>query len=454
MNDRCADMRTAIAEILAGASPSVDPKTVERHIEECPDCRGYRQGLLRDDRLLNGFVKSVDERLPLMEEKIMKSIDERIARPEASPKRAGARRLPAVFHSRFMQFAAAVVVVLAVILSVKLADWQPGSGIAWAEVIRKVEDAKDFICRVQKETSGEPDLEMVEYRSAEYGVRVDMFRDGRLVAEQHIGPSGSLLTILIHRDKAYATVELTDEQRAARTDASAKELIQFFRSMTFDELGKKTIDGVRATGIEVKNPEIIREVIDESTIRLWVDDKTQWPIRIEMSGVAREGKVRVNAVYDRFQWNPSLKAEDFAFEIPADYKMRGEIAAARRDEAAAVEAMREFAGFLGGRYPSSLSLATAFYEADAEIKRRQRSGGFGAKDLESLMKIQSACAFYSDLVKAGKDPAWNGHKVAARDFDRVLLRWRLDDGRYRVIYGDLRAENVSVERLEELEKRR
>jgi hypothetical protein len=107
MNDRCAGIRTAIAEILAGAPPSVDPETIERHLEKCPDCRAYREGLLRDDRLLNGFVKSADERLSLMEEKIMKSIDERIARPEASPKRERARRVPALFHSRFVQFAAA-----------------------------------------------------------------------------------------------------------------------------------------------------------------------------------------------------------------------------------------------------------------------------------------------------------------------------------------------------------
>jgi hypothetical protein len=70
------------------------------------------------------------------------------------------------------------------------------------------------------------------------------------------------------------------------------------------------------------------------------------------------------------------------------------------------------------------------------------------------MKIRSACAFYADLGKEGKVPAWHGDDVTSRDFDRVLLRWRLEDGRYRLIYGDLRTENVSSERLEELEKQR
>lgn len=37
------------------------------------------------------------------------------------------------------------------------------------------------------------------------------------------------------------------------------------------------------------------------------------------------------------------------------------------------------------------------------------------------------------------------------DVDKVLLRWKLDDGQYRVIYGDLRIEDVSPQKLAELE---
>jgi hypothetical protein len=33
----------------------------------------------------------------------------------------------------------------------------------------------------------------------------------------------------------------------------------------------------------------------------------------------------------------------------------------------------------------------------------------------------------------------------------MLLRWKLDDGRYQVIFGDLRAETVTAQRLHELE---
>jgi hypothetical protein len=47
--------------------------------------------------------------------------------------------------------------------------------------------------------------------------------------------------------------------------------------------------------------------------------------------------------------------------------------------------------------------------------------------------------------------AYFGATVGPNDKDKVLLRWQLDDGRYEVIFGDLRAETVTAKRLRELE---
>ena len=67
------------------------------------------------------------------------------------------------------------------------------------------------------------------------------------------------------------------------------------------------------------------------------------------------------------------------------------------------------------------------------------------------MSIRNAIAFYVELDKADRDVAYYGDRVTPLDFDRVLLRWRLDDDSYRVVYGDLRAETVDPWRLGELE---
>jgi hypothetical protein len=55
------------------------------------------------------------------------------------------------------------------------------------------------------------------------------------------------------------------------------------------------------------------------------------------------------------------------------------------------------------------------------------------------------------LFRENPDVAYYGQTVEAKDKDKVLLRWQLDNGKYQVMYGDLRSEAVSPERLRELE---
>jgi len=59
--------------------------------------------------------------------------------------------------------------------------------------------------------------------------------------------------------------------------------------------------------------------------------------------------------------------------------------------------------------------------------------------------------FYADLVKKGKEPAYYGKNVAVGDSDAVLMRWKISDNKYRVIFGDLSIEDVSFQELSELE---
>jgi hypothetical protein len=448
MNERCKDMQKKIDEILAGRI-SGDLEMIEQHIADCPDCSRYQQGLLENDSLLTGFVASVDEKLFQLEGKIMESIDNQMAE-NTRQKQAGARGWAGIFYGRIMKFATAAVALAAIIIAVNFID-RTGGDIVWAEVIQRVEDAEDFICRARQQNTSDPDLEMIHYQSSKYGIRTDIFRDGRLVAATYYKLPGNEMCTLIHRDKTYALIELSEEQKAEQTEMTAQNLVARLRSQEFEDLGKKKIDGIAATGTRVKNPEFLRVAFDECEISVWVDDETNWPVLIEWGGVAKDGEVRINTVLDKFQWNPSLSQSEFDYEIPDDYKMIGRMDAVKKDESGAIEGLREYAKFSGGRYPTSLSAATAIHEIEDDIGRRRRSGDLSKDDFGDLMKIQNACTFYAELVDTGKDAKYYGDVVGPRNFDKILMRWRLDDGRYRVIYGDLRVETIDAQRLDELE---
>jgi hypothetical protein len=53
-----------------------------------------------------------------------------------------------------------------------------------------------------------------------------------------------------------------------------------------------------------------------------------------------------------------------------------------------------------------------------------------------------------------REVVYNGRTVGPNDKDKILLRWKLDDGRYAVIYGDLHHETVTAERLKALENQK
>jgi hypothetical protein len=75
------------------------------------------------------------------------------------------------------------------------------------------------------------------------------------------------------------------------------------------------------------------------------------------------------------------------------------------------------------------------------------------QEMENILSIQGACLFYGKLVKENKDAAYYGDTVTAQDVEKVLLRWKISDEKYRVIFGDLSTLDVSYEELTRLEQK-
>ncbi|MHC4889626.1 MAG: LamG domain-containing protein, partial [Planctomycetota bacterium] len=65
--------------------------------------------------------------------------------------------------------------------------------------------------------------------------------------------------------------------------------------------------------------------------------------------------------------------------------------------------------------------------------------------------LQMLFTFYAGLVTGDKDPAYYGHKVTAEFPEAVLMRWKVEDSNYRVIFGDLTVGDVTPDELAELE---
>jgi hypothetical protein len=117
-----------------------------------------------------------------------------------------------------------------------------------------------------------------------------------------------------------------------------------------------------------------------------------------------------------------------------------------------IAGLRAFSELSGGRYPRELDAKSTLKEVD----------GLGADALRDvpeetkkarLQDIFFATAFHDKLVRERKDVAYYGDTVSAQDSDKVLMRWKIGSDKFRVLFGDLTARDVTAEQLEGLEGR-
>jgi hypothetical protein len=67
--------------------------------------------------------------------------------------------------------------------------------------------------------------------------------------------------------------------------------------------------------------------------------------------------------------------------------------------------------------------------------------------------IQAARKIYERIVQTDQEAVYFGDIADPRDKNAVLIQWKLSDGEYRVVFGDLHEETVSAEELIRLQSR-
>jgi len=180
-------------------------------------------------------------------------------------------------------------------------------------------------------------------------------------------------------------------------------------------------------------------------------------MEMEMQMETAAGLMQMSMVMDGFEWDIELDPAIFEPNIPADYTLMADMKLPGQDEGSVVQGLRAFAEIADGRYPSSMTMMAVMKEAGKVLKSmgidkdKEPTPEQTQKMTKKMMVLQAPYIFYAQLVQENKDPAYYGDKVTSDDVNAVLMRWKVSDDEYRVIYGDLTTENVSAERLAELE---
>ena len=119
-----------------------------------------------------------------------------------------------------------------------------------------------------------------------------------------------------------------------------------------------------------------------------------------------------------------------------------------------IKGLATYLEFSDGTYPPTLNFDKAFVKhLDGFLAKAYRDRKFDKKQGDAkTLDIGFAGFFYNKLTRQKKDPVYYGETITVNDTDKVLVRWKISRNRYRVVYGSLKSETVTTEKLAELEK--
>jgi hypothetical protein len=374
--------------------------------------------------------------------------------------------------------AAAIVACL-----VGLPFWKgTGSGVALADVLTRLGQVSAYMYQMSttatQQTNGQTvntEIESTILVSQEHGQKMTM--EMRVAgsgqptrSEMYMLPQKKVWYTVMPDQKKYMRMDYDVTQiQQQKQNNDTRALVEMILRCKYRSLGRSVVDGVEVEGFETTDPNYMSGMFGQANVKMWVDVKTQLPVRSEQD--TENAQVKMRMVSHSFQWNVPATEADFEPAIPADYtEMVGPpVKLPTISEESAIAGLKLYAD-LTGRYPEKLDMMGIMSQmgkitssaAPTEAARRLGQELLSAKTddersrklVDVMLPIQAVSSFHMTLVGGKKEPVYHGETVTPQDADKVLLRWKASDTEYRVIFGDLHTETVSAERLAEIEDKK
>jgi outer membrane lipoprotein-sorting protein len=320
---------------------------------------------------------------------------------------------------------------------------------ALAQTAKAMREVKSYQCRmtsIPRSADGKDKEPVVEkfYWRAPGSIRMERYQGDKLIDVQLWSKDKPGLEI-DHRAETYVRLE---PMRGRVSPLLSLSKLAGFAGQADRELEPRVVKGVRAAGFEIALSKIDPDVGD-GTLRLWADPKTKLPLRAEIA--MDEGLM----VCEDFEWNVPADTW-FTLEPPARYQDKTPTPPGV-DEITKdiVLGLKTFAKYSGGKYPQAKMMygdvTSEELNVNAGLPRRGPPQNIGSDVYAECLKAYAGFGQLNQLQRHDAGAIYHGITVGPQDKNKVLFRWTLPDGRFRVIYGDLRFEDVTEAKLKMLE---
>jgi len=390
-----------------------------------------------------------------------------------------------IMKNRIARIAAAAAIIVACFTG--LIFWKgTGADVALADVLTRIEQVTGYSYQMsstmtRKEVTSRWTSTILV--SKEHGIKMTVTKaDPNSVQNQsprychsvgdeaYLLPQQKSLVFVNHKEKEYNRF-VYDGPKLEFYKEEYNEphiIIKQILSCEHTTMGQSIVDGITVEGFQTTDIAYEGGFFGQAElegehqnvdVKLWVDVNTFLPVRLEEDIITKKGLHIREASYD-FRWNVVVAPGDLEPNIQEDYRApAGDIIIPAFDEANAIKGFRLFADAVG-KYPAGLE-GRATKVLVEEYKRHtsfdpnsyeDMSDAERTKETSEWISLGLPSIFYKTLLDENKDPAYYGETVGPYDVDKVLLRWKLDNDRYRVIFGDLSTKTVTLEELSKLEE--
>ncbi len=245
-----------------------------------------------------------------------------------------------ITKTRIIQLTAAAIVIAAIIGLHQFRNSIKGTSIVWADVAERLEKVSSYKAqarRVFTEVGQEEPFfqcDILRYFSPDHGSVEESYDDGELVMLAYCSISEKSALIVLPLNKVYFHFDLNEELLSMVeyiNPANTDGIMKLFGSERCVRLGSREIDGVRTEGFEVKDVKVLSQVPrfllrpEDINIRLWVNEETLLPTRIEGEGFVGKGlmtgfkKFRYKEVMHSIEYDAEIDESVFDPNIPDDY---------------------------------------------------------------------------------------------------------------------------------------
>ena len=245
-----------------------------------------------------------------------------------------------IMRSKVSKIAAAAVIITAIVVLHQFSKALNGTSIAWADVAERLEGVRSYKAQARRaltETGQEEpffECDIVRYFSPKHGSVEESYEDGELVMQAYCSIAEKAILVLFPENKMCWRFDFNEELLSLVeyvNPANTEGIMKLFGSERCTKLGSREFDGVIAEGFEVKDVEIFSQLPEfllhpeDINIRLWVNEETLLPIRIEGEGFVGKGvltgftEFTYREVMHNIEYDVEIDESVFDPNIPDDY---------------------------------------------------------------------------------------------------------------------------------------